>query len=33
VSVPDLVTVALAREVHDGDVVGVGLGTPLALCA
>ena len=32
-SVPDLVTVALAREVHDGDVVGVGLGTPLALCA
>ena len=32
-SVPDLVTVALAREVRDGDVVGVGLGTPLALCA
>lgn len=23
----------LAREVHDGDVVGVGLGTPLALAA
>jgi len=23
----------LAREVRDGDVVGVGLGTPMALCA
>jgi glutaconate CoA-transferase subunit B len=32
-SVADIVTVALAREVRDGDVVGVGLGTPLALCA
>ena len=29
----DVVTCALAREVRDGDVVGVGLGTPLALCA
>jgi glutaconate CoA-transferase, subunit B len=33
VSVVDLVTVALAREVSGDDVVGVGLGTPLALCA
>jgi glutaconate CoA-transferase subunit B len=33
VSVSDVVTVALAREVRDDDVVGVGLGTPLALCA
>ena len=31
--VADIVTVALAREVHDDDVVGVGLGTPLALCS
>jgi glutaconate CoA-transferase subunit B len=31
--VADLVPVLLAREVHDDDVVGVGLGTPLALCA
>jgi acyl CoA:acetate/3-ketoacid CoA transferase beta subunit len=28
----DVVTCALAREVHADDVVGVGLGTPLALC-
>lgn len=28
-----LMTCRLAREVHDGDVVGVGLGTPLALAA
>jgi acyl CoA:acetate/3-ketoacid CoA transferase beta subunit len=33
VSTADVVTCALAREVRDGDVVGVGLGTPLALCA
>jgi glutaconate CoA-transferase subunit B len=33
VNIADVVTVALAREVHDDDVVGVGLGTPLALCA
>jgi glutaconate CoA-transferase, subunit B len=25
--------VCLAREIHDGDVVGIGLGTPLALAA
>jgi glutaconate CoA-transferase, subunit B len=31
--VVDLMTCALMREVRDGDVVGVGLGTPLALCA
>ena len=29
----DVMTCALAREVHPADVVGVGLGTPLALCA
>jgi acyl CoA:acetate/3-ketoacid CoA transferase beta subunit len=29
----DVVTCALAREVRDGDVIGVGLGTPTALCA
>jgi glutaconate CoA-transferase subunit B len=29
----DLMAAALMREVHDDDVVGVGLGTPLALCA
>jgi glutaconate CoA-transferase subunit B len=28
-----LLTCRLAREVHDGDVVGVGLGTPMALAA
>lgn len=28
-----LITCRLAREVHDGDVVGVGLGTPMALAA
>jgi acyl CoA:acetate/3-ketoacid CoA transferase beta subunit len=28
----DVVTCALARQVHADDVVGVGLGTPLALC-
>jgi glutaconate CoA-transferase subunit B len=33
VNVADVVTVALARRVGDDDVVGVGLGTPLALCA
>ena len=33
VNVADVVTVALARLVDDDDVVGVGLGTPLALCA
>ena len=29
----DVVTCALAREVRPDDVVGVGLGTPTALCA
>ena len=29
----DVMTCALAREVRPADVVGVGLGTPLALCA
>ena len=29
----DVMTCALAREVRPSDVVGVGLGTPLALCA
>ncbi len=29
----DLMVAVLARAVRDGDVVGVGLGTPLALCA
>ena len=29
----DVMTCALAREVRPTDVVGVGLGTPLALCA
>jgi glutaconate CoA-transferase, subunit B len=33
VSVADVVTCALAREVRGDDVIGVGLGTPLALCA
>jgi glutaconate CoA-transferase subunit B len=33
VTTADLMVAALAREVRDGDVVGVGLGTPLALCA
>jgi glutaconate CoA-transferase, subunit B len=28
-----LMTCRLAREIHDGDIVGVGLGTPLALAA
>lgn len=32
-NVADVVACTLAREVRDGDVVGVGLGTPLALCA
>lgn len=32
-SVVDVITCALAREVRSDDVVGVGLGTPLALCA
>ena len=31
--IADTMTVALAREVADGDLVGVGLGTPLALAA
>jgi glutaconate CoA-transferase subunit B len=31
--VADLLVAVLARHVLDGDVVGVGLGTPLALCA
>jgi glutaconate CoA-transferase subunit B len=31
--VADLLVAVLARQVRDGDVVGVGLGTPLALCA
>ena len=31
--VATLMTCCLAREIHDGDVVGVGLGTPLALAA
>lgn len=29
----DIVTCALAREVRSDDVIGVGLGTPTALCA
>ena len=29
----DVMTCALAREVRPDDVIGVGLGTPLALCA
>jgi glutaconate CoA-transferase subunit B len=33
VTTADLMVAVLAREVRDGDVVGVGLGTPLALCA
>jgi acyl CoA:acetate/3-ketoacid CoA transferase beta subunit len=33
VSVEDVVTCALAREVRSDDVIGVGLGTPTALCA
>ena len=33
VNAADVMTCALAREVHPIDVVGVGLGTPLALCA
>jgi glutaconate CoA-transferase subunit B len=33
VSVEDVVTCALAREVRPDDVIGVGLGTPTALCA
>jgi glutaconate CoA-transferase subunit B len=33
VTAADLMVAVLAREVRDGDVVGVGLGTPLALCA
>jgi glutaconate CoA-transferase, subunit B len=33
VNAADVMTCALAREVHPSDVVGVGLGTPLALCA
>jgi len=33
VNVADVMTCVLAREVHASDVVGVGLGTPLALCA
>jgi glutaconate CoA-transferase subunit B len=32
-SVCDLLVAVLARQVRGGDVVGVGLGTPLALCA
>jgi glutaconate CoA-transferase subunit B len=32
-AVATLMTCRLAREVRDGDVVGVGLGTPLALTA
>ena len=32
-SVEDVVTCALAREVRPDDVIGVGLGTPTALCA
>lgn len=32
-NVADVMTCALAREVRPADVVGVGLGTPLALCA
>jgi acyl CoA:acetate/3-ketoacid CoA transferase beta subunit len=33
IDVADLMVCALAREVRDGDFVGVGLGTPLALAA
>lgn len=32
-AVADLMTCVLARQVRADDVVGVGLGTPLALCA
>lgn len=31
--IEDLVTCALARQIRSDDVVGVGLGTPTALCA
>jgi glutaconate CoA-transferase subunit B len=31
--IADVMLVALANEIRDGDVVGVGLGTPLALAA
>jgi glutaconate CoA-transferase subunit B len=33
VNTADVMTCALAREVRSDDVIGVGLGTPLALCA
>jgi len=33
VTTADLMVTVLARQVRDDDVVGVGLGTPLALCA
>jgi glutaconate CoA-transferase, subunit B len=33
VNAADVMTCVLAREVRPDDVVGVGLGTPLALCA
>lgn len=33
VEVADVMVTALAREIHDGDVLGVGLGTPMAVMA
>jgi glutaconate CoA-transferase subunit B len=33
VTTADLMVAVLAREVREDDVVGVGLGTPMALCA
>ena len=32
-TVADVMACALAREIHDGDLLGVGLGTPLAVMA
>lgn len=33
VTVADVMATALAHEIHDGDLLGVGLGTPLAVLA
>jgi glutaconate CoA-transferase subunit B len=33
VTIADVMASALAREIHDGDLLGVGLGTPLAVMA
>lgn len=32
-AIADLMVSALSREIHDGDLLGVGLGTPLAVLA